>query len=340
MALIRNLQRFGWLIPYLFGASPAICKSFLGAQPTSLEEFDENSYYQPYATSLRTGDIGYQNNRENEHGIKASYDNLQAYIDSLSCAISTPCKEYEEIGVLVDGEYRQLNTSILQIENEYYSTVRPKQLLKGNEKPIRALQRDGVRYIELRSLDVNAFEPLGINEEQLRFLETLMLYCLFKPSPPISKIERREIDYNELETAHRGREPGLNLMRCGSATPLRDWALEVCEAMTDYAALLDGDDAQRPYSEALSRQREAVLRPELTPSARMLAEMTERHESFFEFAQRMALAHQRFFGERELDGEREQALRREAAESVERQKEIEAADDLDFGSYLAAYFSQ
>ena len=117
MALIRNLQRFGWLIPYLFGASPAICKSFLGAQPTSLEEFDENSYYQPYATSLRMGDIGYQNNKENEHGIKASYDSLQAYVDSLSCAISTPCEEYEKIGVLVDGEYRQLNTSILQIED-------------------------------------------------------------------------------------------------------------------------------------------------------------------------------------------------------------------------------
>lgn len=27
--LIRNVYRFGWLIPYLFGASPALCGSFL-----------------------------------------------------------------------------------------------------------------------------------------------------------------------------------------------------------------------------------------------------------------------------------------------------------------------
>ncbi len=338
--LLRNMLRIGWLIPYLFGASPAVCKSFVGGEEGRLESFDEFTFYEPYATSLRMGDIGYQNNKENENGIKANYDSLENYVASLERAIETPCPEYERIGVKVEGKYRQLNANILQIENEYYSTVRPKQLLKGNEKPIRALQREGVRYVELRSLDVNAFDPLGINEEQLRFLETLMLYCLFKPSPPISKIERREIDYNELETAHRGREPGLNLMRCGSATPLRDWALEVCDAMVDYAALLDGDDDRQPYGAALARQREAVLQPQLTPSARMLAEMRERHESFFEFAQRKALGHQQFFRERELDAERERALQQEALQSVERQREIEAADELDFDSYLEAYFAQ
>ncbi len=148
-----------------------------------MKEFDENSYYQPYATSLRMGDIGYQNNKENEHGIKASYDSLQAYIDSLSCAISTPCPEYEKIGVLVDGEYRQLNANILQIENEYYSTMRPKQIPKGNERPTLALKRRGIAYVELRSLDVNAFDPLGINERQLHFLECFLLFCLLHDSP-------------------------------------------------------------------------------------------------------------------------------------------------------------
>ena len=115
MALIRNLQRFGWLIPYLFGASPAICKSFLGGAPTTLKEFNENTYYQPYATSLRMGDIGYQNNKEYEYGIKANYDSLDAYIESLTCAIETHCPEYEKIGVVVDGEYRQLNANIKRV---------------------------------------------------------------------------------------------------------------------------------------------------------------------------------------------------------------------------------
>lgn len=338
--LLRNMLRIGWLIPYLFGASPAVCRSFVGGDEGRLEPFDEFTLYAPYATSLRMGDIGYQNNKENENGIKANYDSLRQYVASLERAIETPCPEYEKIGVKVDGQYRQLNANILQIENEYYSTVRPKPLLQGNEKPIRALQRDGVRYLELRSLDVSAFDPLGVNEEQLRFLEVLMLYCLFHHSPPVSVIERREIDFNELETAHRGREPGLNLMRCGRATPLRDWALEVCDEMLPYAQLLDGDGGATPYSGAVARQRAAVLNPDLTPSARMLAQMREHHESFFDFARRKALAHQRYFNAQPLTAEREAMLQQEVARSLERQLQIEAADQLDFDSYLAAYFAQ
>jgi glutamate--cysteine ligase len=338
--LLRNMLRIGWLIPYLFGSSPAVCKSFVGGDAGRLEPFDEFTLYGPYATSLRMGDIGYQNNKENENGIKANYDGLEQYVASLECAIETSCPEYQRIGVKVDGEYRQLNANILQIENEYYSTVRPKQLLQGNEKPIRALQREGVRYIELRSLDVSAFEPLGVNEGQLHFLEALMLYCLFNPSPPISAVERREIDSNELETAHRGREPGLKLMRCSSATPLRDWALEVCDAMLPYAQLLDGDDEETLYSEALAQQREAVLDPELTPSARMLAQMRDNHESFFAFARRKSQEHQHYFAELPLPAQREAMLQQEAVQSVARQRQIEAADQLDFDSYLAAYFAQ
>jgi glutamate--cysteine ligase len=338
--LLRNMLRIGWLIPYLFGASPAICKSFVDGVEGRLDSFDEFTFYAPHATSLRMGDIGYQNNKENENGIKANYDSLEKYVESLERAIEIPCPEYEKIGVKVDGKYRQLNANILQIENEYYSTVRPKQLLNGNEKPIHALQRDGVRYIELRSLDVNAFDPQGINEEQLRFLETLMLYCLFSSSPPISAIERREIDFNELETAHRGREPGLNLMRCGAATPLRDWAIEVCDAMLPYAELLDGEDAERPYSEALAQQRAAVINPDLTPSARMLAEMRENRESFFAFAQRKSQSHQHYFHALALAERQSEIFEAEAERSLQRQQQIEAADDVDFDTYLENYFAQ
>ena len=135
MCLVRNILRYGWLIPYLFGASPAVCKSFLHGKPSILSNFNENTVYEPYATSLRMGDIGYTNNKESMAGIKANYDSLEAYISSLRCAIDTPFDEYKNIGVKVDGEYRQLNANILQIENEYYSTVRPKQLLRDNEKP-------------------------------------------------------------------------------------------------------------------------------------------------------------------------------------------------------------
>ena len=143
MGVVRNLLRYGWLVPYLFGASPAVCKSFLNGQRTILQEFNSNTYYEPYATSLRLGDIGYQNNKEDLAGIKACYDSLDAYVESMQCAINTPFDGYQDIGVKVDGVYQQLNTNILQIENEYYSSVRPKQIVQGDEKPSTALKKKG-----------------------------------------------------------------------------------------------------------------------------------------------------------------------------------------------------
>lgn len=340
MALIRNLQRFGWLIPYLFGASPAVCKSFLGGASTSLEEFDANTVYGPYATSLRMGDIGYQNNRENEHGIKASYDSLPSYIDSLTWAIETPCPEYAKIGVVVDGEYRQLNANILQIENEYYSTIRPKQRLKGNEKPTLALKRRGIEYVELRSIDVNVFDPLGINQTQLYFLEAFLLFCLFHDSPPISADERQSIDGNELAAAHRGRDPDLKLQRPGGEIPLREWADELCTEMRAICELMDNIGEGTPYCDALAAQVRKIRDATLTPSARMLENMRYHKESFFAFARRMSEAHQRFFLSQPHDAERERFFQEIAARSLEEQKAREAADEAPFDVYLSRYFAQ
>jgi glutamate--cysteine ligase len=340
MALIRNLQRFGWLIPYLFGASPAICKSFLGGAPTTLSEFNENTYYEPYATSLRMGDIGYQNNKENEHGIKANYDSLAAYIDSLTCAIQTPCTEYEKIGVLVDGDYRQLNANILQIENEYYSTIRPKQLLNGNEKPTLALKRRGIAYVELRSLDVNAFDPLGINERQLYFLECFLLFCLLHQSPAVSADERLAIDENELRAAHRGRDPELTLIRGDRSIRLREWATELLEEMQAVCELLDQSTAGSPYCDALQEQQRKVADPELTPSARMLGEMRDRGEGFYHFARRKSEIHQHFFNNLPLSESRERFFTELAIKSIEDQRAMEAADELSFAEYLQRYFAQ
>jgi glutamate--cysteine ligase len=337
---VRNLQRLGWLVPYLFGASPAVCKSFLGGKPTTLVEFNENTYYEPYATSLRMGDIGYQNNKESETGIKANYDDLESYTQSLNKAINTPCPEYEKIGVKVAGEYRQLNANILQIENEYYSTVRPKQITEENEKPILALQRRGVRYIELRSLDVNAFDPMGINETQLYFLEAMMLYCLIQDSPPIDATERLAIDQNELDAAHRGREPGLKLVRRGGEISLRDWGLEVCDEMQAICEYLDTSVEDAPYTHALAKQRAAILDTELTPSAKMLAEMRENDEGFYHFAKRKSLAHCDYFRRLHIAAERKALLDEVVQESLIRQQEIEAGEDCSLDDYLARYFAQ
>jgi glutamate--cysteine ligase len=338
--LLRNLQRLGWLIPYLFGASPAVCKSFLGGRPTNLESFDSSTYYEPYATSLRMGDIGYQNSKEEGTGIKACYDCLDAYVETLSRAIETPCPIYQAIGVKVDGRYEQLNANILQIENEYYSTVRPKQIPELMEKPVHALKRRGVRYVELRSLDVNPFHPLGIAEEQLYFVEALMLLCLLLESRPINVSEQKAIDWNELAAAHQGRDPALELKRESGRILLRDWGLELCDALMSVCELLDEELPEQPYKASLELQYRKLKDAEQTPSARMLREMRERGESFFDFAQRISKQHQHYFSQQGSVPEDLQLLEQEGGDSWRRQRDIEANDQIGFDQFLAEYFAQ
>lgn len=340
LGLTRNLLRFGWLIPYLFGASPAVCKSFLGGKPTLLEEYDATTYYEPYATSLRMGDIGYTNSKEKGVGIKANYNSLENYINSLTHAIETSSPIWEKIGLNAAGQYQQLNTNILQIENEYYSTVRPKQVLRGMEKPTVALRKRGIQYIELRSLDINVFHPLGVGEEQLRFLRLFMVFCLLLDSPPISKSERQEIDENIASAAHRGRDCQLELVCQGKAVKLRDWAASLCKAMDPIAAMMDQYSPSANYRQVLAEQMEVVGDADRTPSARILAEMEKNREGFFHFAQRKSLEHQAYFQDYQLTPERLAQFEREALQSKLDQTQVEASDQVDFPQFLADYFSQ
>ena len=339
-SLLRNLQRFGWLIPYLFGASPAVCKSFLQGKETTLESFNETTYYEPFATSLRMGDIGYQNNKESEVGVVADYNSISKYIKSLQHAVETRCPEYEKFGLEVNGQYQQLNANILQIENEYYSTVRPKQITNKYEMPMEALRSRGVQYVELRSLDVNASHPLGINEEQLYFLETFMLFCLSHESPPIDENEQKEIDRNEMLTAHEGRDPNLRLRRNGKDISVKEWGGELLGEMQGFASLLDDVHSSEDYSNSLNVQKQAVNDPELTPSAKMLTEMKDRGEGFYQYAMRMSQQHHEAFRKEQLSEEQNLFYQELSRTSLQKQNEMEANDSLPFSSFLEQYFAK
>ena len=204
-ALIRNFHRCGWLVPLLFGSSPAICRSFLSNAPLAFSELGRGTLYEPFATSWRMSDIGYKNKSQRQLGI--SYDSPADYIRTLHEATEAHHPPYEEIGVVVEGEHRQLNANLLQIENEYYSFVRPKQIARSGEKPTIALQRRGVRYVEIRALDVDPFSPIGIEEATMRFMEAFLVHCALDSSPPVSARERDESDENQRLVAVRGRDP-------------------------------------------------------------------------------------------------------------------------------------
>ncbi|MEM7210142.1 MAG: glutamate--cysteine ligase [Pseudomonadota bacterium] len=340
IGMIRNLHRYGWLVPYLFGASPAICRSFLGSAETPLDELFEHSYYGPYATSLRMGDIGYQNAKEGELGIRVDYSSLGAYVESLSKAINTSSEQYKQFGLEKNGEWQQLNFNVLQIENEHYSTVRPKQILRGEEKPTLALAKRGVAYIELRSLDVNVFEPLGISEEHMRFLESFLLFSLVAPSPPLPDYEQLEVKANFNSVAFAGRDPKLQLQRNGESIGLRTWAEEIFDYLSLGCDLLDAGREHHIYCSALQQQRAKIKDPDRTPSARILNEMMQNKEEFFEFSLRYSEQHRSYFKSRPLDHETESRFEEMAIDSLDKQRKIEAADTLSFDEFLHEYFSQ
>ena len=325
LAMIRNFRRMGWIILYLFGSSPAICKSFAGAA-AKLPSLNADTWYQPWATSLRMSDLGYSN--KNQSRINISLNSLDEYVHDLSNAIHTPEPAYEKIGVKVDGEYRQLNTNLLQIENEYYSPVRPKRVARSGEQPTAALRRDGIEYVEVRSLDINMFDPSGINQNTMRFIEAFLIHCLLEDSPPIELQEFDDIRHNHTGTATHGRDPEFRLRRGGSEVTLQSWAREILDKVLAVAEAMerDGDN----YSAAIRHQYAAVDDPGTTLSARI----------FFEFALDRARCHRDYFASiAPLSDARQAVLADEAATSLVRQAEIEAADSISLDDYLQRYFA-
>jgi len=335
--LLRNYRRHGWLVLYLFGTSPAVCNSFLRVRGETLPQLAHGTAYEPYATTLRMSDLGYRNRKQAR--VSVSVNSLEEYVRDLTRAISTPFPPYEAIGVKVGGEWRQLNANLLQIENEFYSSIRPKRVARSGERPTRALLRGGVEYVEVRALDVSAFDPVGVNQVNLRFLEAFLALCLLRDSPPIGNDEQELLDMNHVVAARRGREPGLRLQRDGRAVPLADWAEELLDGMTGLCEILDDGHAARPYSAALAAQRDKLRDPALTPSARLLHEIRTTGESFFDVAQQMSSAHKSYFLElHPPNAERLAEFQREAEDSVAAQQKIESADAGSFEDYLRRYF--
>jgi glutamate--cysteine ligase len=336
--VLRNYRRFGWLVLYLFGTSPAVSKSFFAEREIELPSLDEDTVYEPYGTSLRMSDIGYRN--KTQATVSVSVNGLDEYVRDLSKAISTPYPPYERIGVKVNGEYLQLDANILQIENEYYSFIRPKRIARSGERPTKALRRAGVEYVEVRALDVSAFDPVGVNQNKLRFLEAFLALCLLRDSEPIDRSEQQALDENHLRVARRGREPGLKLNREGRQFPMLDWARELLDSMQGVCELLDHGEPARPYTAALEQQRAKIDEVERTPSARLLTEMRQTGESFFQLARRMSKMHKDYFLDLHPPNERRLAEFAAAAqESHEEQRRIEAADRVDFDTYLAHYLA-
>ncbi len=336
--LIRNFRRLSWLPLYLFGAAPAACTSFVEGRAHELKELSPGTLYLPFATSLRMGRLGYQSDAQ--ASLIVSYNSLKSYAASLHEALTVPYPPYEKIGIRDGDSYRQLSTSLLQIENEFYSPIRPKRRIRPGERPLHALRERGVEYVEVRLMDLDPFCPVGITAQTMRFLDILLLHCLLEDSPPDSPQELLAIARNKLRGAQHGRDPDLMLERRGQQVPLIEWGREVLAACEPIAVEIDAVRGGAAYRDAFASALSALKDPETVPSARVLHAMARNHgNSHVRFTLAESLAHRGSLMALPLNPAVEDRFARLAKESLDKQKKIESSDRVDFETYRQRYLN-
>jgi glutamate--cysteine ligase len=335
-ALTRNFRRYSWLLMYLFGASPALDKSFLDDQKHDLEVFDDKgTLFKPYATSLRMSDLGYHNNAQSSLNI--CFNTLSNFTTTLGDAVVTSYPKYEKIGIRKGDEYLQINTNILQIENEYYSSIRPKRTAHSGEKPTQALNERGVEYVEVRCLDLNPFNPLGIDANQVAFLDCFLLFCLNEPSPFLSAKDCQCVERNFNLVTNEGRKPNLGLTGPNGAITLADWGQEILGSISKFAQALDKQSDQQAYTQALQVQIDKLNNVELTPSALVLASMRDDKRSWLELCGALSLQHKTVLSDEVLTDSATQLYTDLAETSFKTAQTIKDSDNVDFDTYLEEY---
>ena len=337
--LIRNFRRHSFLLLYLFGASPAVGSSFVAGRQHELQTLAGQTLYMPHGTSLRMGRLGYQSDAQAT--LAVSYNSLASYGASLQDALTRPYPPYAAVGIQnPGGDYNQLATSLLQIENEFYGTIRPKRVIFPGERPLHALRERGVEYVEVRLMDLNPFVPIGITAETVRFLDVFLLHCLLTRSPPDTADEIAALGRNQHRTAGHGRQPGLKLERGSEEVTLVDWGLQLVNECRPIAAALDAAHGGELYQAALVAAHELLADASLTPSARVLNAMAHDFDnSFLRFTQAQSRQTQAQLLARPFTPEMAAHFREMAQASVAEQQRIEAADTMPFEIYRQQYLS-
>lgn len=340
-ATMQNLLRVGWLVPYLFGASPAICKSYLAKnEGEELAVWNDTTRYAPYGTSLRMGKIGYRYSEDQPIDLSVRHTSVDAYIEDIIAHVSTKHPPYDKMGLHdANGRRHQLSTSRLQIENEFYGSVRPKQIPDRGQLPILALRERGIRYLELRSVDVNMIKPAGLDLDDVLMLEMLMIFAWLSPTSSLSDREMSDSTENIQIVAHRGREPGLVLSGPSGDVNLQTWGIAVFDVLTPIAQWLDQDADEPSYSRCVTNFRAMLEDPDNTPSARILKGIKSTG-SFFEHAQTLSLQHHDYLANLPENLQFEQMLEQHRKESYNRQDAMEQASVGDFATFLADYLNQ
>lgn len=326
---IRNLNRFNWIIIYLFGSSPVINRNLLTANKTKYKRIND-MYLMEHATSMRMSDIGYYVKEQEK--LDVSLNNLEEHVESLRKYTTLVNPKFEKIQNTTKNIQSQISPAYLQIEDEYYSNARPKSSLISGERMISKLKKTGVDYIELRTLDVNPFEKAGIGIDDLKFLEAFMIFCTLFNSPEMSFKEIKAARHNDLLVSKYGRKDSLILNREGKQVTLKAWATEILSLMEPIFDLLSFDRS------LINIFEERIKNIDQTLSSKLIDLMDSERLNYIDLAEKIALSHKDEYEKHfKKSNNIQDTLSKEAINSIKKQEEIEHNSDESFNEYLSNY---
>ncbi|MHC5225404.1 glutamate--cysteine ligase [Ignatzschineria sp. LJL83] len=325
----RNVSRYGFVIPYFLGASPVMDKSFLAGKENPFSSLNDEDSYLPEGESLRLSDIGYGNNKCH---FDVSFNSIQEFTKNIQFAISTPCNIFSQIPVQENGIYNQINNHILQIENEYYASIRPKQIMQKGENFLTALNKRGIEYIELRSVDINPLIAEGIDIDSMRFIQLFLTASVLTDAENLSQKEYEHNQKNLKIVAKSGLDLDQSFTVEGEESTLKEALLSALHWLDPIAKILGS-----PYEKSLSLMKDRVSHPELLPASEVLKALktsNQTYQSFF-LAKAKTLYSSEYSA---LDSSNQAALESLTEQSLAKRDEIEAAPQIPFAEYLENYF--
>ena len=336
LSLVRNFRRNAWLLLYLFGASPIVPKSFISGRKNFLKDLNDEDCFLEFATCLRMSELGYMSNAQDN--LYIAYNNLDEYVENLMFALTKKFPRYAKIGTEKDGDFIQINDSIIQIENEYYSSIRPKRVIGSGERPINVLKEKGIEYVEVRCMDNDPFEPLSLSHETSHFLEMYLMICFIDENKVTEKDEVIEIQTNWQNVVKDGRNPDLKIIQNGKAIPIGLAAENVFIKMEKFIDALSEDSSEMKLSlqNTLDLQKAKLEDSSLTPSGKILKSIKENNSTWAEFNMELFEQHKNYFSK--LHNELAY-LDEEAKSSIEKFNQLEQEEEIPFADFLKNYLN-
>ena len=246
LGLIRNFKRLFWFVLTEFGESSVVDKSFVDNRKNDLDELNKTDLYKKNATSLRMSEIGYKSSAQ--ENLTIHYNDLDSFLEVIREAIIEPYPEFAEFNKKGDdGLYEQISDGILQIENELYDCIRPKRAASGSIRPYDVLKSEGIKYVEVRGIDLSPSEVTGISKNQILILDLILLYCLIKESPKINDLELESINANDQAAIKNGKDSNTKIFFKGKQVSISDARENIISDLDSIAKMLKGNN----YEEAL-----------------------------------------------------------------------------------------